>query len=97
MYTNYARVLHSCFSQSQMLKKKKKKMVKSLLKLARNILFIKEYYCQYCNLIELNKTTMMQHIKSNHDESGITIKLFFCVKCQINMSNNEIIEHIATH
>lgn len=73
-------------------------MVKTLFKLARNILFQKEFYCQYCDLIETNKEDMTNHIKNNHDEWGITIKIFYCKQCnETAIRENEIKTHSFTH
>lgn len=74
-----------------------KNMVKSLFKLARNILFHKEFYCEYCNMIETDKEDVINHIKIIHDEYGKVIKLFLCKKCGTNLNKTEILNHMTIH
>lgn len=76
--------------------KNKMKKVKSLYKLTRDQLFVKDYYCKYCEMKDFNKYFMENHIKTCHTESGEKITLFRCKKCNLScdMKEVEIIKHI---
>lgn len=69
------------------------KIVKKLYKLSRNALFVKVYFCMYCQMLDYNKQWMQQHMKSEHDEHGKLIRMFECKKCSCAMIENEIIYH----
>lgn len=70
--------------------------MKTLYKLARKKLFVKTYFCGYCDFIDFDKQFMRGHVRHYHDETGNVITLFICKLChfQKTCAENEIIRHI---
>lgn len=71
------------------------KPTKTLYKLARENLFEKSYYCEYCGMIDFEKAWMKKHKETNHDEHGRVIPIFQCKKCLEILFKNKIITHLA--
>lgn len=69
------------------------KKLKTLYEISRNILFCKEYYCEYCAMIDFNKYFMRNHIREHHDVNGKEIMIFLCKKCYQSMCETEILRH----
>lgn len=73
------------------------KKVKTLFKLARNMLFEKDYYCMHCGLTDFDKDYMKVHVKNHHDEYSQPIQKFRCKNCWQNTKEEEIIQHHTKH
>lgn len=71
--------------------------LKTLYTLTRKKLFEKHYFCMYCELTDFDKNIINNHIISNHDECGKTMRRFKCKICQASLIENEIIRHCATY
>lgn len=71
------------------------KTTKSLFKLARNALFDKNYFCEYCEISDYDKNWIQIHIKYNHDESSILSKIFECKKCFGKVEKEQLINHLV--
>lgn len=69
--------------------------VKSLYKLSRNRMFVKNYYCIYCDMIDFDEGYLQEHVKNYHDEFGKIIKTFRCNKCAESIVKWEIIRHMV--
>lgn len=74
-----------------------KKRVKSLYKLVRSTIFIKSYYCLYCEMFSFDKIILEEHIKKFHDENGKIEKIYQCTKCYRQTIENKIIKHITKY
>lgn len=74
-----------------------KNKVKDLYKLTRKVLFHKQYFCVYCDMIEYNKNWLEKHIYNIHDEYGKIIKIFNCRQCNRNVFEDNILKHLAKH
>lgn len=70
------------------------KKVKSLYKLARKEAFWKNYYCQYCGIIEFDKNYINEHIELLHDEWARATTLFHCKKCNEDMTERKVTMHV---
>lgn len=69
------------------------KGVKSLYEMMRDKLYIMEYYCEYCDLLDFDEWFMERHIKTWHDECAKPIEMFRCRICLNVMMNSELIRH----
>lgn len=67
--------------------------IKTLYKLTREKLFYKEYYCNYCGMMDFDKYFMRSHIKQDHDESEKEMRKFTCKKCHESIEEIEILRH----
>lgn len=50
--------------------------LKTLYKMARNILFYKDYKCIHCGIVDFDKYYMRQHVKTCHDERMKEVRRF---------------------
>lgn len=71
------------------------KKVISLYKLSRKTLFKKNYFCEYCDMIDSEGNWLQNHIYNIHDECGRIMEIFYCRRFNRKMFDNEILIHLA--
>lgn len=71
--------------------------IKSLYNLTLRMLFYKQYYCIYCDILEFEKEYIWNHVTYYHSDDGVgMVKRFICKKCNELVIDLNTIKHIIT-